>query len=56
MVRKKWRDKGRTDPAARDLVRLAEMGWIDFEEIRRPTRFRKFRVECNPDHGGEAKP
>ncbi|AJC72797.1 hypothetical protein X802_08445 [Thermococcus guaymasensis DSM 11113] len=32
------------DPAARDLVELAREGGIDFDEIKKPTRFKKYRI------------
>ncbi|CAD5244856.1 hypothetical protein [Thermococcus camini] len=46
MRRKKTekRNDRKIDPAARDLVELAGEGEIDFGEIKRPTRFKRFRI------------
>lgn len=32
------------EAAARDLVELAREGGIDFDEVRRPTRFKRYRI------------
>jgi len=31
--------------AAQDLVKLGEDGEIDFEEVLRPTRFKKYKID-----------
>jgi len=42
---KKKEKRVEIDPAARDLVELAREGGIDFDEIKKPTRFKEYRID-----------
>jgi len=47
MKRKLWKKakRSKSGRAARDLIGMAGDGVIDFEEVARPTRFKKYRID-----------